>query len=165
MSEKLTIHVVIYDKNRFPKQPGPGLCRGCHKPVPKGRQTWCGDACQKIYLPAFVNRAVRIRDKGICFECQQKISDLVRKWTAENPEPVWNRVWRHNTHRDEIEKFWKDSKRWEAMVPKEEIDHIVPFSEGGKTVLENLRTLCTACHKARTKKWNLERKRDKSEVI
>jgi len=37
-------------------------------------------------------------------------------------------------------------------------DHIVPHSEGGTHALENMRTLCILCHKARTKKWHKERK-------
>lgn len=150
-------HKVIYDRNRFPKQPAKGLCRGCHEPVPKGRQTWCSDACQRIYLPVFVNRAVRIRDKGICSECHRKISEIAREWISENPEPVWNPDWRYNTHKEQVEKFWKDGKRWEAMVPKEEIDHIMPFSEGGKTVLENLRTLCSSCHLKRSSQQTRDR--------
>jgi 5-methylcytosine-specific restriction endonuclease McrA len=32
-----------------------------------------------------------------------------------------------------------------------EYDHIIPFSKGGNTILENMRTLCTPCHKAVTK--------------
>lgn len=33
-------------------------------------------------------------------------------------------------------------------------DHIIPHSEGGEFVLENLRTLCVPCHKERTKQWH-----------
>jgi len=39
-----------------------------------------------------------------------------------------------------------------------EMDHVVPFSEGGITVLENVRTLCVPCHKKRTKHWHKARK-------
>jgi len=31
-----------------------------------------------------------------------------------------------------------------------EIDHIVPFSKGGKTIDLNLQTLCKTCHKRKT---------------
>lgn len=40
-----------------------------------------------------------------------------------------------------------------------EVDHIIPHSEGGEYILENLRTLCIPCHKSRTKKWHKERKK------
>lgn len=50
-------------------------------------------------------------------------------------------------------------KAWAATKPpREEHDHIVPFSEGGLTILENLRTLCGKCHKTRTKEWHAARK-------
>lgn len=36
-------------------------------------------------------------------------------------------------------------------------DHVVPFSEGGETIVENIRTLCEVCHKSRTSQWHKER--------
>lgn len=38
-----------------------------------------------------------------------------------------------------------------------EYDHIQPFSEGGLTVLENMRTVCHKCHKQRTNEWRKQR--------
>jgi len=38
-----------------------------------------------------------------------------------------------------------------------QMDHIVPFSEGGMTVIENVQTLCVLCHKKKTKLWHKER--------
>lgn len=52
--------------------------------------------------------------------------------------------------------------RWKTF-PKGQIDHVIPFSEGGLTVLENLRTLCIDCHKDRTRKWHKDRRLDKSQ--
>jgi 5-methylcytosine-specific restriction endonuclease McrA len=43
------------------------------------------------------------------------------------------------------------------MKPRPEFDHIVPFCEGGLTVLENMRTLCHDCHTKRTADWHKER--------
>jgi hypothetical protein len=36
-----------------------------------------------------------------------------------------------------------------------EIDHILPWSQGGRTVDENLRPLCVPCHRSRGVTWDL----------
>lgn len=117
----------IYGKSRFPKIPGNGLCRGCHQPVPKGRQTWCSNACYDRFCPRRVLFYVRQRDKHVCQICGERVTG------------------------------------------REEYDHIIPFSEGGLTVLENMRTLCHPCHVERTKQWRLGRasksKREAKQVL
>jgi len=35
-------------------------------------------------------------------------------------------------------------------APYEEIDHVVPWSEGGTDELENLRPICKACHRLKS---------------
>lgn len=40
--------------------------------------------------------------------------------------------------------------------PYEEIDHIIPFAEGGESTLDNMAPICTVCH---GKKSNRERVR------
>ncbi len=56
---------------------------------------------------------------------------------------------------------------WEADgvygKDRPEFDHIVPFSEGGKTVAENMRTLCKNCHKTRTSTWRKEKSKKRRE--
>lgn len=42
-----------------------------------------------------------------------------------------------------------------------EYDHIVPFSEGGGTVDENMQALCMSCHRAKTKAWHAEKARQR----
>lgn len=49
------------------------------------------------------------------------------------------------------------SEWWKIDHRRAEYDHIIPFSEGGLTVLENMRTLCAPCHRERTKAWHGER--------
>lgn len=39
-----------------------------------------------------------------------------------------------------------------------EVDHIVPLGNGGNDNEENLQSLCCACHAAKTKAENLERR-------
>lgn len=38
----------------------------------------------------------------------------------------------------------------EELTKSYQVDHIVPFSAGGKTTLENLQALCLNCHKQKS---------------
>lgn len=129
-------------KSRFPelkKVDGKIVCRcGCGKPIPKGRQTWASRECVKRFHPFEVRQAVRARDKGVCQICKLDIPAAYQKWRSERPS--WQRDW-----------------ALKGQGPREEYDHIVPFSEGGLTVLENMRTLCHDCHVVVTTKWRREK--------
>ena len=134
----------VYSRSRFPKQIAPGTCRGCHGPVTAPRRkTWYSDACKKKYDPYWVKRAVIARDKHICRMCGTDI------WQAQL---VWRRSRPTGNYSQEAFVAWRKAR------PKEEYDHIIPFSEGGKTVVENMRTLCSACHKKRTAEWRKAKK-------
>lgn len=136
---------IIYDRSRFPKQQrradGSLGCRGCGGPIPKGRKSWCSRECWNKYEPSRVCYAVRQRDKDICCECGVDCQKAYNLWQAEKGKPGWN---------------WTEWHKSEPPGP--EYDHIIPFSEGGLTVLENMRTLCSACHKKRTRHWHGQRK-------
>jgi len=123
--------VIKYD-GRFParqrREDGKWGCRGCGSAIPKGRQSWCSEACVTRFHPFYVIAEVKRRDKGICQACGCDTS-LIEK------------------------NAWGGHSR----LRPPDYDHIVPFSEGGLTVLENMRTLCRPCHKARTKAWHAER--------
>ena len=139
------LHIPMYSQSRFPRQMAPGTCRGCHKPVTAPRRkTWCSDECKKKYDPYWVKRAVIARDRHICQICGVDIRAAILAWRRARPNCTF------------LEDAWK---AWRKAKVTEEYDHIVPFSEGGPTVLENMRTLCQKCHKERTKAWRAERKR------
>lgn len=57
----------------LPPQPGPGLCRMCGKPVPKGSRTWCSHECVEAYKirawPGHARKRVWERDRGVCDVC------------------------------------------------------------------------------------------------
>jgi hypothetical protein len=138
----------IYDSNRFPrmmKRPdGTYGCRGCGRDIPKGRQAWCSRECCRKYHPAYVVQEVKKRDKGICQLCSEDLKQLEAEWWKQKP--------------DYLKVGWKAQEEWVRNKPRANFDHIVPFSEGGLTVLENMRTLCEPCHRKRTRQWHKERK-------
>lgn len=137
-------HKPVYSKSRFPKQIAPGTCRGCHQPVTaKRRKTWCSDACKKKYDPYWVKRAVIERDKHICQICGLDIRAAYVAWRKARPATGYF-----------MQPAWRE---WFKGKVKEEYDHIIPFCEGGATVVENMRTLCQKCHRERTAQWRKER--------
>ena len=138
-------HKPVYSRNRFPKQIAKGTCRGCHGVITDPRRrTWCGDPCKKKYDPYWVKKAVIARDKHICQLCGRDMGEERRQWRRMKPN------WFTATS--------SALRAWARAKPREEYDHIIPFSEGGPTLVENMRTLCTACHKQRTKEWRAAKK-------
>jgi 5-methylcytosine-specific restriction endonuclease McrA len=92
--------------------------------------------------------AVARRDKGICQLCHLDINEAILAWRKEEPDR------------------WKDFKEWShwrRLEPKVEYDHIIPFCEGGLTVLENMRTLCVQCHRKVTREFR--KRRSKKNVM
>lgn len=139
-------HKTVYTKNRFPKQIAPGLCKGCHEPITNPRRTsWCNDDCKRRYDPHWVKKAVRERDRHICQLCGRDLAEERRQWRRMKPNPYSSTM--------------AQRKAWWKANPKEEYDHIVPFCEGGHTVVENMRTLCHECHVERTTEWRKARKK------
>ena len=142
---------IIYDKSRFPKQQmradGKLGCRGCGSAIPKGRQTWCSNKCYDTFSPNRVLYFVRDRDKEICqFDHNKEHT----KWFRSQPSGVSYELYRE----------------WARQKPKSpEYDHIIPFSEGGLTILENMRTLCRACHKKVTRNWRRTRNQPKEQLL
>jgi len=119
---------------RLPKGPnGRALCRQCSTEVPVGRRTFCSTACVDVWRirtdPGFLRLKVWERDHAICARCGV---DSV----ATAPP------WRNGSARKNRARGTGDL--WQA-------DHIVPVAEGGgECGIDNLRTLCTACHRAET---------------
>ena len=77
-------------KPRFPPILEKGKCRGCGKPVPPRRQTWCSTECCRAHHPGIARELVKQRDKGVCANCGVDTARLERRlpapWTGP-PEP------------------------------------------------------------------------------
>ena len=82
--------------------------------------------------PREARRLVRKRDRGRCAECGLNTYSLRRKVRG-----------RGATKKLRALGFKPRMSLWE-------LDHINPLIEGGGHGLENLQTLCTPCHKAKT---------------
>jgi 5-methylcytosine-specific restriction enzyme A len=126
--------------NRLPKGPnGRALCRQCTTEVPPGRRSFCSVVCVEQWKiksdPGFVRKKVYERDRGVCGLCGVDTMLAFRRQPKEFPGSAYASVrggWRGTG------SFWQ-------------ADHITPVCEGGgECDLSNLRTLCTACHRAET---------------
>jgi len=115
-----------------------GTCRWCGAAVPKGRLTFCGDACVHEWKlrtdPGYLRAQVFARDHGVCAQCGLDTEALRRD----------KRKLDYRARR-QFEKDWGSRRQlWDA-------DHIVPVVEGGgECDLANMRTLCLKCHQAAT---------------
>lgn len=124
------------------------ICRGCKfVEVPPKRESWCSLECKKKFHPHWIKLAVWERDGGICQKCGL---DLFEDYVAKHP----NHAWAQKIGREKIMHY--------SNGIHADFDHIIPFSEGGATVAENMRVLCRPCHVIVTAEWRrkkaLERK-------
>lgn len=121
------------DPAALPKGPnGRALCRRCATEVPVGRRTFCSADCVHEWKlrtnPAYVRQQTWKRDGGVCAACGVDTMAALRQRQGQR----WRGHWRGTGH------------LWQA-------DHIVPVAEGGGLCgLDNIRTLCTACHRQHT---------------
>lgn len=138
--------MVDYVKYRVPDAP-PGRCRWCGGEVQKPRHRWCSDECVKefcIRKGMYIDSELLKRDRGVCAVCGIDALEIeALRWRCQNlPKPVY--VWRDVEFFRQWGPWPEDARCWEA-------DHIVPVVEGGGCCgLDNLRTLCCACHRRET---------------
>lgn len=167
--------------------PRKGFCRWCAEPVLNGKGeattgTWhpaCVVAFKLIHWPAVTRAAVFERDKGICARCGVD-ADLQRRADRETAR-LW--YWLARRHFDErvvrgelkvsawgecytlanreVEKQQNESGRT-ARGPAWEHDHIRPLVEAKGDLsfwaLDNIQTLCRACHVQKGKEDNARRR-------
>jgi 5-methylcytosine-specific restriction protein A len=152
------------------------LCRQCKTSIRTGKRpkqrTFCGNpACLHLWKlksdPGYQAKHVLERDKGVCqacgLDCLALLGEL--KLTAQREADVRFGVGKHITlwawAGDMASRLPEFAARCDALaLPRHlrglvrrlwEMDHIVPVIEGGGSCgLENLRTLCWACHRKET---------------
>lgn len=138
------------DPKQLPKGPnGRNLCRQCSEEVPKGRRTFCSDACVHAWKiktdPGHVRLMVFRRDQGVCARCKldtTKLAPLVREFKTRAREVLGGVIAPYHDFFREIDGLLPSNRTtyWDA-------DHIIPVVEGGgECDLGNYRTLCYWCH-------------------
>jgi 5-methylcytosine-specific restriction enzyme A len=142
------------------------LCRWCGKECPKKNQTFCGPDCVHEWKlrtqPAYQARHVLERDKGVCescgLDCVALFMELLQLRRDDRRARYGERGAVANIplpSDDQLPRF--GARVRELGLPPHladltrrlwEMDHRVPVVEGGGSCgLENLRTLCWACHR------------------
>lgn len=139
MSRNRRLTTSPHEHKRGPN--GRRLCRWCGVEVTPPRLTFCSDACVHEWRlrsdPGYLRDQVFQRDHGVCARCGTDTEALRRELHAVRAEQGWE-AW--NTRAREL----SGRLSWEAH-------HIAPVVEGGgECDLDNLQTLCRACHKAET---------------
>lgn len=139
----------VYNPSRLPKGPnGRALCRQCGTEVPKGRRTFCGDACVHAWKlksdPTYQRKLVFERDRGVCAACGLDTEALHRQIEAAAKLDPHRFGAYGRARRAILDPLGIDPHR----ITLWDMDHIVPVVEGGgECGLDNLRTLCPPCHK------------------
>ena len=135
---------------RLPRTMERGKCRWCKGDVPKGRFTWCSEACVEDYKiksdPNFVRRLLKRRDKGVCAVCGLDclaLQEELRQLRQQAPDGTGGYLsWM--TRKAELGMPFGRTTLWDA-------DHVVPVIEGGgQCGLDGYRTLCWRCHATET---------------
>uniref|UniRef100_A0A8C2WR31 Zinc finger, RAN-binding domain containing 3 n=1 Tax=Cyclopterus lumpus TaxID=8103 RepID=A0A8C2WR31_CYCLU len=144
---------------------GVPLCLSCQGACSATGGAWdtrfCSHRCQEEFQlrssQTYMRSRVLEAEQGVCQQCGLHAHDLFLKVRDAPP-----------SHRkDMLENTWLAQlslKRLNEMIraPVEgdfwQVDHIRPvYSGGGQCSLDNLQTLCTVCHKARTAQQAKER--------
>lgn len=144
----------------LPRGPnGRPLCRFCQAEVPRGRRTFCGDACVDRWKvqtdPRHVRAKLWERDRGVCRRCRLD-TDLLRlqldglrrqgKPGIGDRRPISEVVAAGRRYREILARYRVDglTSLWQA-------DHIVPVEFGGGLCgLDGFQSLCIFCHREKT---------------
>ncbi|XP_054646428.1 DNA annealing helicase and endonuclease ZRANB3 isoform X2 [Dunckerocampus dactyliophorus] len=146
---------------------GVPLCLSCQKACSTTGGAWdtrfCSHRCQEDFQlrssQTYMRSRVLEAEEGICQHCGLHAHDLFVKVRDAPP----------SQRKEMLENTWLAQlslKQLNEMIrsPVEgdfwQVDHIRPvYSGGGQCSLDNLQTLCTVCHRARTAQQAKERSR------
>ena len=141
------------EPGELPKgQNGRPLCRQCGKETEPPKRTFCSDQCVHDWKirsqGGYAREQVFERDKGVCRGCgldTEKLKALLYRVRTEKGEDAYLAL---------VKKFAAQTGHYFSLDKHFwEMDHIRPVDWGGGSCgLENLQTLCCACHKTKTRR-------------
>ena len=90
------------------------------------------------------------KDFDLCYECLEKLYKYNNFITNNDKDTMGIKVIRKTINEELRNKIFKrDGYKCKKCGSKKDlvIDHIIPFSKGGTTEINNLQTLCKNCNK------------------
>ncbi|XP_030012157.1 DNA annealing helicase and endonuclease ZRANB3 isoform X2 [Sphaeramia orbicularis] len=151
---------------------GVPLCLSCQRACSTTGGAWdtrfCSHRCQEEFQlrssQTYMRSRVLEAEQGICQHCGLHAHDLFLK--VRDAPPSQRKEMMENTWLSQL-PLKKLNEMIRAPVEGDfwQVDHIRPvYSGGGQCSLDNLQTLCTVCHKARTAQQAKERSQMKKSV-
>ncbi|XP_027670884.2 DNA annealing helicase and endonuclease ZRANB3 isoform X6 [Falco cherrug] len=149
---------------------GNPLCLRCQQPTAQlepgcQSQAWdtrfCSHACQEDFLirssQSYLRTKVFEIEHGVCQFCNQNAQELylsIRDAPKSERKKLLESSWMSHLPLGQLNDIITNPTEGQFW----QVDHIKPvYSGGGQCSLENLQTLCTACHRERTAKQAKER--------
>ncbi|NWV14883.1 ZRAB3 endonuclease, partial [Ptilonorhynchus violaceus] len=149
---------------------GNPLCLSCQQPTAEPQpgsqaRAWdtrfCSHACQEDFSirssQSYLRTKVFEIEHGVCQFCQQNAQELylsVRDAPRSQRKQLLESSWMSHLPLGQLNEMIRSPAEGQFW----QVDHIQPvYSGGGQCSLENLQTLCTACHRERTAKQAKER--------
>ncbi|NWR16905.1 ZRAB3 endonuclease, partial [Emberiza fucata] len=147
---------------------GTPLCLSCQQPTaqpPPGCPAWdtrfCCHACQEDFSirssQGYLRSKVFQIEHGVCQACHNNAQELflsVRDAPRSQRKQLLESSWMSHLPLGQLNEMIRSPAEGQFW----QVDHIQPvYSGGGQCSLENLQTLCTACHRERTAKQAKER--------
>lgn len=136
----------VTDKDGNPR------CRWCLGPVEKPRRSWCSQKCVDEYNERawpVLTGIIKERD-GFCRICLRRSYKVIK-----------NR-WELRTDPEFYDLPRMERPEYSPLYEYYEVDHIVAVAEGGTDHPDNLRLLCSDCHKQVTReqraRWAAEKR-------